>query len=401
MGPVITPAPTAEPDDKSAGSPKLPQTTTSPSLNGDPPNQPAANDGARSTDSGSAGDTSDPAEISANTNDAPEDPSTGQDPAAAAPNAAHGYGGAEPQIIPQTTISVAGGQQSLGMGSVVYSALGGGQAPPGQGQPPPGTGQGGPALETAGTFYSLSPSGNLIAGTVSNQAPAAHAPTLLTLGASTYTANVASQFIIAGQTVAPGAEITVSGTPISLASGGTVAVIGTSTQSLGSASAIITDVPVLTFDGSTFTADASNDFIISGQTLAKGGVITIAGTPISYDEAGTAAVIGTNTKALGTAAITPADIMTVDGQVFTANPMAFSIDGTTISAGGLGVTISGTPISLEPGGSLIIDASTFALPTEAGLNPISFEGVQAKLTIPSRKWLLGYLGCLSSLEHRP
>ena len=126
MGPVITPAPTAEPDDsptpspqaqpESDGSPKLPQTTTPPSLNGDPPNQPAANDGALgSTDSGSAGDPSDPAEIPANTNDPPEDPSTGQDPATAAPNAAHGYGGAEPQIIPQTTISIAGSQQSLGM----------------------------------------------------------------------------------------------------------------------------------------------------------------------------------------------------------------------------------------------------------------------------------------------
>ena len=149
MGPVITPASTAEPGNsptpspqaqpESAGSPKLPQTTTPPSPNGDPPNQPAANDGALgSTDSRSAGDPSDPAEIPANTNDPPEDPSTGQDPAAAAPKAAHGYGGAEPQTI----ISKAGGQQSPGMGSVVYSALGGGQAPPGQGQPPPGTGQG-------------------------------------------------------------------------------------------------------------------------------------------------------------------------------------------------------------------------------------------------------------------
>ena len=393
------------------------------------PNQPAANDGALgSNDSRSAGDPSDPAEISANTNDPPEDPSTGQDPAAAAPNAAHEYGGAEPQIIPQTTISIAGGQQSPGMGSLVYSALGGGQAPPGQGQPPPGTGQGisyegvsgkqarpgdvltllggqaatiinpsaiavagsmlsvgGPALTIAGKFYSMSPSGNLIAGTISNQAPATHAPALLTLGASTYTANAASQFIIAGQTLAPGAEITFSGTPISLASGGTVAVIGTSTQSLGSASAIIIDAPVLIFDGSTFTADASNDFVISGQTLTKGGAIAIAGTPISYDEAGTAVAIGTNTEALGTVTITPADIMIVDGQVFTANPTAFSIDGTTILASGLGVTISGTPISLEPGGSLIIGVSTFALPTETGLSPILFEGAQAKLTIPSRK----------------
>lgn len=353
----------------------------------------------------------------ANTNDPPEDPSPGHDPAAAPPNAVSGNGGAEPQMIPQTTINIAGGQQSPGMGSVVYSVLSGGQAPSGQGYPPLGTGQGinhegasgrqakpgdiitplggqaatiinpsaiavtgstlsvgGPALTTAGTFYSLAPSGNFVAGTVSTPAPVANSLDLLTFGASIYTANAASQLVISDQTLAPGAKITVSGTPISLA--GYVAVIGTSTQSLGSASALIADEPALTFDGSTYTADASSDFIIDGQTLTKVGIITIAGTPISFDEAGTVVVMGTITEAFGTTTITPADIMTVDGQVFTANPTAFSIDGTNISAGGPEVTISSTPISLELGGSLVIGTSTFALPTKSGSSPNAFEGAQ-------------------------
>lgn len=360
-----------------------------------------------------------PPKMPANTNDPPEDPSPGHDPAAAPPNVVSGNGGAEPQMIPQTTINIAGGQQSPGMGSVVYSALSGGQAPSGQGYPPLGTGQGinhegasgrqakpgdiitplggqaatiinpsaiavtgstlsvgGPALTTAGTFYSLAPSGNFVAGTVSTPAPVANSLDLLTFGASTYTANAASRLVISDQTLAPGAKITVSGTPISLALAGYVAVIGTSTQSLGSASALIADEPVLTFDGSTYTADASSDFIIDGQTLTKGDIITIAGTPISFDEAGTVVVMGTITEAFGTTTITPADIMTVDGQVFTANPTAFSIDGTNISAGGPGVTISGTPISLELGGSLVIGTSTFALPTKSGSSPNAFEGAQ-------------------------
>ena len=149
---------------------------------------------------------------------------------------------------------------------------------------------------------------------------------------------------------------------------------------------------MLTFGSSTYTADALSDFIIDGQTLTPGGVITVSGTPISYDGSGNDVVIGTSTESLATAMITPADILTVDGQIFTANPNAFSIDGTTISAGGPGVTISGTPVSLEPGGILVIGTSSLDLPTETAAGPLAFEGAQAKVGIPSMALLIGYLG---------
>ena len=91
--------------------------------------------------------------------------------------------------------------------------------------------------------------------------------------------------------------------------------------------------------------------------------------------------------------ITPADIMTVDGQVFTANPTAFSIDGTTISAGGPGVTIDGTPVILEPGGVLVVGTSSIDLPNETGAGgPLAFEGGQGKVRIPSMALLIGWLG---------
>ena len=214
---------------------------------------------------------------------------------------------------------------------------------------------------------------------------------MLSFDGSSYTADASSDFIIDGQTLAQGAAITVSGTPISLPSGGAIAVIGSSTQSLGSA-AIVTAAPVLTLDGSTYTAAVSSDFIIDGHTLTPGGVITISNTPISYDGSGNDVVIGTSTESLAAAMNTPADILTVDGQVFTANPTAFSIDGTTISAGGPGVTISGTPVSLEPGGILVIGTSSLDLPTETGAGPLAFEGAQAKVRIPSMALLIGYLG---------
>ena len=254
----------------------------------------------------------------------------------------------------------------------------------------------GAAITVSGTPISLASGGNVaVVGTSTQSLKSASAitpaPAVLSFDGSSYTADASSDFIIDGQTLAQGAAIIVSGTPISLPSGGAIAVIGSSTQSLRSA-AIVTAAPVLTLDGSTYTADASSDFIIDGQTLTPGGVITVSGTPISYDGSGNDMVKGTSTESLATAMITPADIFTVDGEVFTANPTAFSIDGTTISAGGPGVTISGTPVSLEPGGILVIGTSSLDLPTETGADPLAFEGAQAKVGIPSTALLIGYLG---------
>ena len=60
-----------------------------------------------------------------------------------------------------------------------------------------------------------------------------------------------------------------------------------------------TDTPLITFGGSKYTADTSANFVIDGQTLAPGGVITINGTPVSYAAAGTDVVIGASTEAVG------------------------------------------------------------------------------------------------------
>ena len=507
--PQITPQPNlVQPQPANTGSPQLPPPTTSPSSNRGPPTQPdndptdpKASGGGGNPGSSNNDPAPDPTTAPGNDNDPTEDPSHTQDPAPVAPNVASVNGGSDPdpQVVPQTTVNLYGAQKSPGLGGLIYGGLGsnppasvqqgpaqGGSAQGGNGQgantgfsthvitPLAGVAltitnpsavaaagstltPGGPAVTLDGTYYSLAPSGNLIAGTVSSGGAPAEAPAVLTFAGSTYNANAASQFVVAGQTLAPGAAITVSGTPISLASGGAVAVVGTSTQSLKSASpftpapavlsfdgssytadgssdfiidgqtlaqgatitvsgtpislpsggaiaiigsstqslgsaAIVTAAPVLTLDGSTYTADASSDFVIDGQTLTPGGVITVSGTPISYDGSGNDVVIGTSTESLATAMITPADILTVDGQVFTANPTAFFIDGTTISAGGPGVTISGTPVNLEAGGILVIGTSSLDLPTETGAGPLAFEGAQAKVAIPSMALLTGYLG---------
>ena len=156
------------------------------------------------------------------------------------------------------------------------------------------------AITILGTPISLAPGASLavIAGQTQSLSPATvSSRPVLTLGASTYTANAASAFVIAGQTLSPGGILTVSGTPISLAPSASVAVIAGSTQPLALTPAP-TEPPTFTFNGSTYTASPASAFVIGGQTLTEGGVVTVAGTPISYGSNGADVVVGTSTEAV-------------------------------------------------------------------------------------------------------
>ena len=129
--------------------------------------------------------------------------------------------------------------------------------------------------------------------------------TVLTIGKSVYAADASSNFVIGGQTVSPDAAITVagaiitSGTSLSYPSGGIAVVIGTNTEALSYATITSSSAATITFDGSTNTANTSSNFVIAGQTLAPGGVITVSSTPISYAAAGTDIVVGSSTEAIG------------------------------------------------------------------------------------------------------
>ena len=251
----------------------------------------------------------------------------------------------------------------------------------------------------SGTTLSLAPSANLAVIGSSTQllttpVPTAN-PAILSFAGSTYTANSASQFIIAGQTLTPGGTITASGTPISLPQGTNIAVIGTSTQTLATAPALLTaEAPVLTWQGSTYTADASSDFVIASQTLTPGGIITVLGTPIRLASGAADAVVGSSTQTLASAVITPADIVTIDGQLVTANPTGFAVKGTTVLPGSKGVLVDGTMVSLAPGGTLFVGNSSVVLPTNGpgtGAGPAAFEGGEGKLGISGIEWVGPYM----------
>jgi hypothetical protein len=132
-------------------------------------------------------------------------------------------------------------------------------------------------------------------------------PARLTLAGTTAALNSASEYIIAGQTlIAGGTPITVSGSPISLASQATAVVIGTSTRILGADPHDGDQTqqggrlpPVVTLAGATATLNSASEYVIEGQTLTPdGNAITVSGTHINLVPGATAVVIGSLTSAL-------------------------------------------------------------------------------------------------------
>lgn len=225
----------------------------------------------------------------------------------------------------------------------------------------------GAAITVSGTQISLAAAGNaaVIEGntellTLNGMRTAA----MLTFDGSTFTADASSDFVISGQTLTPGGSIQVSGTPISYPAGVTAVVIGTKTLPLSFGTISSGVRPVITFDGSTFTADAASDFTINGQTLTPGANIDVSGIPISYPSAGTAVVIGTSTEPFSFATVTGAETPTItfDGSTYTADASSdFVIDGQTLAPGGV-ITINGTPISYAAAGTdVVIGKSTEAV----------------------------------------
>ena len=193
---------------------------------------------------------------------------------------------------------------------------------------------------------------------------------MLTFGESTYTARAGSyDFVIDGQTLTQGGEITVSGVDVSYPTGSYI-VVGSSTQRLGA-----TRAAELTFDASTFTADAHGDFVVNGQTLKPGGVIIVNGTAISYAADGADVVIGSKTEFLAFPTGHESKI-TFERSTYTAGAGSnFVIGGQTLMPGGM-ITVNGIPISYDADGvDVVVGSETqyFATGADYG-ETITFEG---------------------------
>jgi hypothetical protein len=199
------------------------------------------------------------------------------------------------------------------------------------------------------------------------------APTI-TFNGVTATPGSSSDYVFDEQTLEPGGPaITISGTRVSLASGASAIVVGSSTSvllALASAGDRVQAGAVqslLTFPGATATLNSASEYIIADQTLEPGGpAITVSGTPISLAPQATAVIIGSSTSILAT---TPNDqeqrigklasVLTLAGATATLNSASeYVVEGQTLTPGGSAITVSGTRISLAPHATAVVIGST-------------------------------------------
>ena len=131
-----------------------------------------------------------------------------------------------------------------------------------------------------------------------------------TIGTQTITANTLSQYIIDGQTLAPGSPLTLgtgpSATTVALQTSNSQIqlIIGTSTSILvGPSTPLPTSIlgpGPITIGTQTLTPNSASEYLIASQTLVPGGpAITVSGTPVSLAPGATAVVVGTRTSGLG------------------------------------------------------------------------------------------------------
>ena len=195
---------------------------------------------------------------------------------------------------------------------------------------------------------------------VPNPASSAALP-VLTFGSQAITANAASDYVFGSQTLIPGSAITVSSTVISLATGASAVFVGSSKIPLAvPAPTVSAALPVITFSGSTLTANAASEFIFGTQTLKPGGpAITVSNTVISLAPGASAVIIGTSSIPLAVPApATALPVLAYSGAAITANAASDFVFGSqTLTPGGPAITVSGATLSLASDAEFVVEGT--------------------------------------------
>lgn len=176
---------------------------------------------------------------------------------------------------------------------------------------------GAPAITVSGTPISLAPSSAYVAvgsSTIPLQDENTLSPSTIVVNGQVITANSASQFVVGGQTVTPGAPaVTIDGTPVSVP---------------------VDVLPFITVGSQAYpyAVDAAGDIVVASQTIVPGGPpVTISGETISE-------------------ASDRSDLVLASGGVVTTEGLAQLI------AGALGKTAASTG---SVGGNTSFDGQTF------------------------------------------
>ena len=230
---------------------------------------------------------------------------------------------------------------------------------------------GSPAITVSNQVLSLGSGGSavVINGQTQQISPAYSTPApVITVGSSKITANAQSQYVIGSQTLSAGSPaITVSNQVLSLASGGSALVFGSSTGAIAEASTFaVSAPPILTLGTQSITANSQSAYVIGHQTLLPGSQIIIAGSTLSLAPSATALVVNGQTSSLSPqsilATVAP-PLITLGPSTLTANHQsAYVVAGQTLSPGGSAITVSGTRLSLASGAqTLVVGTSTSLL----------------------------------------
>ena len=210
------------------------------------------------------------------------------------------------------------------------------------------------------------------------QAPAGFAPARFTYADSTYTADPFGDFDVADQKLTVGGSITISNTYVLLSPDGIVAVIDGRTQTIQPAQ--MTNAPALILEGSIYPQNAAGQFRLDDQTLALNKDITISDNYVSLSPEDIYAIDEDKSKLLVPFPVTNVPAFTIGRSIYTADAsFNFIIDGQTLSRGGT-IFLHGTRISLPSDKAhILIDTTsqplfTATIPVSVSPPPITFAG---------------------------
>ncbi|KAI9707998.1 MAG: hypothetical protein M1820_004417 [Bogoriella megaspora] len=241
---------------------------------------------------------------------------------------------------------------------------------------------GGPAITAHGTPVSMNEGAVFVGGSTialarNAQATGVAAPQI-TVDGHTFTANAAGGYVLGpGETLTPGGTVTMNGNEVvSLGASGSFFVVNGVTSTI--AGPAITPAPSGILRAIAQGSNGGATYMIGGQELTPGGVITYQDSTISLGPSGNYIVVDGVTTDLAAPGASAVPALTIDGRVYRAEAgsHAYVIDGQTLTPGGE-IVVDGTTISLEPSASaVVVDGITSSLSLNGNLGApvLTFDG---------------------------
>lgn len=208
------------------------------------------------------------------------------------------------------------------------------------------------------------------------------APTLTSLGGQRIQTAAEGTIVAGGSSIEADGHAIIQGATGPNEASNAIVVDGTSYAKHPIASLKPTQASIITFESSTYTRNGASHFVVEGQTLTKGGAITVHSTPISYLPSGHNVVIGTSTQRIASSMLdsVPEPVVTIAGSAYHVDSSSrLVIYGQTLKPGG-SITVHGTPVAyLSAGDGVVVGTSTHRFTAAAFSTPqrtvMTFAGI--------------------------